>query len=200
MTRLIEGIGRVFFILRSRKDDKMAGSNITKRALAGSLKLLMSENNFNKISIADICEQCEMNRKSFYYHFRDKYELINWIFDFEFCAVSKDKEYASVWDAFYDLCDYFYMNKEFYREAFKIEGQNSFKEYLGNYCYPLFLDRYKLKLADLRLAELQSKLLSETLINSIKLWLTEKDCITPERFVGLLQDSIQQIAVKICNE
>ena len=50
----------------------MADSNITKNALAASLKNLMREKPFEKISVSDICEACGMNRKSFYYHFKDK--------------------------------------------------------------------------------------------------------------------------------
>ena len=58
----------------------MADSNITKNALATSLKKLMREKPFEKISVSDICDDCGMNRKSFYYHFKDKYDLVNWIF------------------------------------------------------------------------------------------------------------------------
>ena len=53
----------------------MADSNITKKALASALKELMETVPFSKISIGDICEKCDMNRKSFYYHFKDKYDL-----------------------------------------------------------------------------------------------------------------------------
>ncbi|MGI6028090.1 MAG: TetR/AcrR family transcriptional regulator [Candidatus Heteroscillospira sp.] len=45
----------------------IADSNITKRALAQALKDLMETQPFEKISVAEICEACEMNRKSFYY-------------------------------------------------------------------------------------------------------------------------------------
>lgn len=48
----------------------MADSNITKNALASSLKLLMTQKPFSKINVNDICEGCGMNRKSFYYHLR----------------------------------------------------------------------------------------------------------------------------------
>lgn len=57
----------------------MADSNITKKALAASLKELMTEQSFEKINVTQICERCDMNRKSFYYHFKDKYDLINWL-------------------------------------------------------------------------------------------------------------------------
>ena len=55
----------------------MADSNITKKALADSMKNLMENEDFSKISVADICNKCGMNRKSFYYHFKDKYDLVN---------------------------------------------------------------------------------------------------------------------------
>ncbi len=178
----------------------MADSNITKRALANSLKELMLEEGFSKISIGDICKQCEMNRKSFYYHFHDKYELINWIFDFEFLNSYNNKEHSSLWDAFFDLCTYFYNNRVFYRQAFKIGGQNSFAEHLGSFCYPVFLASYKISKSDAKSAELQSTLLSDTFINSIKIWLSDKECIPPEKFVELIRASAKQIAVKICSE
>lgn len=70
----------------------MADSNITKRALATSLKELMAEQPFDKINVAQICERCNMNRKSFYYHFKDKYDLVNWIFDTEFLELLKTRK------------------------------------------------------------------------------------------------------------
>ena len=68
----------------------MADSNITKRALATALKELMEEVPFEKIQVALICERCNMNRKSFYYHFKDKYDLLNWIFDIEIITFVKE--------------------------------------------------------------------------------------------------------------
>ena len=49
----------------------MADSNITKQARSGSLKKLLTKKPLEKISVADICTLCGMNRKSFYYHFKD---------------------------------------------------------------------------------------------------------------------------------
>ena len=59
----------------------LADSNITKKALADALKELMDTKPFQKISVSDICERCQMNRKSFYYHFKDKYEVLEYIVD-----------------------------------------------------------------------------------------------------------------------
>ena len=62
----------------------MANSTVTKRALAKALKELMAEKPFSRISVSEIAEKCSINRKSFYYHFKDKYDLIDWIFESEF--------------------------------------------------------------------------------------------------------------------
>ena len=74
----------------------MPDSNITKRALAAALKELMETKPFSKISVSDICQACDMSRKSFYYHFQDKFDLVNWIYYTECVAVLKEKNFASI--------------------------------------------------------------------------------------------------------
>ena len=106
-----------------------ADSNLTKRALAAAMKELMEQMPFSKISVSDIAEQCGMNRKSFYYHFKDKYDLVNWIFDMEYLQLSSRQDYAGIWDFLTELCSFFYENRSFYRRALRIEGQNSFLEH-----------------------------------------------------------------------
>ena len=49
----------------------------TKRALEASLKKLLLRKPLNKIS--DITEDCGVNRMTFYYHFKDIYDLVDWI-------------------------------------------------------------------------------------------------------------------------
>ena len=51
----------------------------TKRALEASLKKLLLRKPLNKITISDITEDCGVNRMTFYYHFKDIYDLVDWI-------------------------------------------------------------------------------------------------------------------------
>ena len=53
----------------------------TKRALAASLKELLLQKPFHKITISDITQHCGVNRMTFYYHFHDIYDLANWTFE-----------------------------------------------------------------------------------------------------------------------
>ena len=55
------------------------GSN-TKERIAQALKALTLRKSFHKITINDISGECGMTRENFYYHFRDKYDIVNWIF------------------------------------------------------------------------------------------------------------------------
>lgn len=58
----------------------MSESKITKQAIARGFKTLLLKKDFSKISVSDIASQCGLNRQTFYYHFQDKYELLNWIY------------------------------------------------------------------------------------------------------------------------
>ncbi len=52
----------------------------TKIWIADKMKDLMKKKTIDKIRITEICEAAEIERSTFYYHFKDKYELIAWIF------------------------------------------------------------------------------------------------------------------------
>lgn len=45
-------------------------ANTTKKALEVSLKKLLKEKPFDKITIADLTGDCGISRMTFYYHFR----------------------------------------------------------------------------------------------------------------------------------
>ena len=52
----------------------------TKDVISQSFKNLMEKKSFDKITISDISDEAKINRQTFYYHFHDKYELLNTIF------------------------------------------------------------------------------------------------------------------------
>lgn len=53
-------------------------SQTTKRALEASLKKMLLQKPLNKITINDIAEDCGISRMTFYYHFKDIYDLVEW--------------------------------------------------------------------------------------------------------------------------
>lgn len=182
----------------------MADSNITKHALASALQELMAELPFEKINVAQICERCNMNRKSFYYHFRDKYDLVNWIFDTEFIALIKGEplstHYGTHWALIEKACAYFYQNRLFYRKAFQIKGQNSFSDHFREYIRPLLINRLTFTLGNHSADEFTVGFLCDAVVCAMERWLLTKDCMSPEQFVEKMKSLIEKGSVAVCRE
>jgi len=53
----------------------------TKEALGNALRQVMAVKPIDKITVKDIVEICGVNRQTFYYHFDDVYDLLEWIFE-----------------------------------------------------------------------------------------------------------------------
>ncbi len=66
----------------------------TKKMLSSSLKKFMKEKSFSKITVSEIAADCNLNRKTFYYHFQDIQGLLKWTLEQE--AVKIIKEYSKM--------------------------------------------------------------------------------------------------------
>lgn len=171
----------------------MADASITKQALADALKTLLQERPFSKISVGDICENCGMNRKSFYYHFRDKYDLLNWIFTTECAQRLRRCPQANGWSRLYLLCEYLYQNRDFYRRAFTVQGQNSFSDYFREFMFGLLSAELKPRLGQMADFEFIINFYVDAFDCATRRWLQQSDPVLPDRFCGLLQESIAAV-------
>lgn len=174
----------------------MADSTITKNALASALKHLMKEQGFEKISVSEICEECGMNRKSFYYHFRDKYDLVNWIFYMDFLGKLQLASYTNGWEALRDLCNKFYDERDFYLEALKIEGQNSFHDYVIETIRPLVAFFTEDIFEGGPEKDFFYEFFADAFLHSILRWLEGNMQMTPDEFVTNLKETLRCIALK----
>lgn len=109
----------------------MSDSLITKKAISASLKELMKKRDLKKITVADIVRNCGINRQTFYYHFQDKYDLVNWIFYNEvILAVTSGKNKNCDLDSMmFSMLNIMEKEKYFYIQALNVTGQNAFQNY-----------------------------------------------------------------------
>ncbi len=104
----------------------------TKRALALSLKQRLKEKPLDKITIKDICEGCGVNRQTFYYHFQDIYDLIEWIYTSAEYQILDEKTIVHTWeDALRQIFDYALEEKEFVIATY----HSLSREHLENFLY-----------------------------------------------------------------
>ncbi|MGN0361223.1 MAG: TetR/AcrR family transcriptional regulator C-terminal domain-containing protein [Bilifractor sp.] len=171
--------------------DFVPDANITKNALASSMKKLMKEKVFEKISVIDICEGCGMNRKSFYYHFKDKYDLVNWIFYTDFIKTASKRSYSDGWDLLTALVELFSNDRAFYKAALEIEGQNSFRDYFYEATVPIFSMFSDSSESDN--AAFDTHYLTDVFLVIMYRWLSEEKNQTPEEFIRRLKQVLVNI-------
>lgn len=117
----------------------MSESLITKQAIVKGLKAVMQQKAFDKITISDITKSCGLNRQTFYYHFQDKFELLNWIFYNEVIMILTDGLSLDNWqDNLYNMLHVMEEDKVFYQNAINQSFQNEFHEYLIEISIALF--------------------------------------------------------------
>ena len=101
----------------------------TKEILAESFKEVAASKPINKITIANITDNCGLTQPTFYRHFKDKYDLICWIYVTDaqkiMCQIGTD---GYLWrDTLMDGARYFSENRDFALNALKhTTGRDSF--------------------------------------------------------------------------
>lgn len=158
----------------------MANNLITKEALAGALKSLLKEMPLSKISVKCITTYCNISRNTFYYHFKDKYELINWIFYSDMLQnVNSFNDPNKLTDSFVNVCKCLYTNRKFYLACFQYVGQNSLYESLFDFYYELWKINIDVRYTEsgFKLTEdelnVMAKLKSHALVGIISDWVRD---------------------------
>ena len=113
----------------------------TKKALAASLKKLLTQKPLDKITVIDIVEDCEVNRQTFYYHFQDIYDLIDWIYTSEATKALDGKKTYETWQQGYmHIFEYVLRNKDFVLSTFHSVSRSHLERYLYNEVYNLLIE------------------------------------------------------------
>ena len=174
----------------------MTKFNATNQKIANSLKEVMREKPFDKITISDITENCSINRLTFYYHFKDKYDLVNWIFYVDFLTNMGGKNFENEWDVLVAVCNIFYQNKAFYQSALMIEGQNSFKDYFYEMLEPV-MAFFVQDLFQVQNQKLFVTFFCDAFLTAVLRWFSMESELEPETFVEELKEVIYRSSEKI---
>lgn len=115
-------------------------SQTTKKAFAASLKKLLAQKPLDKIKITDITEDCEVNRQTFYYHFKDIYDLLEWVYTNEATRAIGDKKTYDTWqNGFLRIFDYILDNEDFVLNTYNSVSREYLERYLYNETYLLLI-------------------------------------------------------------
>ena len=112
-------------------------SQVTKRALEQSLKNLLLKKPLTKITVNDIAEDCGINRMTFYYHFKDIYDLVEWSCVEDGTKALQGKKTSESWtEGLTQVFEAVLENKPFIMNVYR----NVDRERIENYLFKLTYD------------------------------------------------------------
>ena len=153
-------------------------SNMTKSALEASLKKLLAQKPLDKVTINDLTSDCGISRMAFYYHFKDIYDLVEWIcLEDATRALQGKKSYDSWQEGLLQIFEMVLENKTFILNVYHSVSREQIENYLYKITYGLIIDVVEEKAVDIQIAESDKKFIADFYKYS---------------FVGIILDWIKQ--------
>jgi Transcriptional regulator len=180
-------------------------SEITKRALEQSLKNLLKSKPLSKITISDIAADCGINRMTFYYHFRDIYDLIEW------CCINDakkalDNRVPSLdnWkDAFIKIFQSVSENRDFVLNVYHSISRDQIENYLYEVAYKLFYDALDDNESRFILREEDKKFIANfykfAFVGIILEWVRDDMKTSPEKIVNQVECLVANTMDQACH-
>lgn len=136
-------------------------SQVTKRALEASLKNLLLKKPLSKITINDITEDCGINRMTFYYHFKDIYDLVEWACAEDAKKALEGKKTYETWQqGFLQIFEAVLDNKPFIINVYRSVSREQVEIYLYKLTYDLLIGVVNERSADMNIREDDKKFIA----------------------------------------
>ncbi|MCD8368197.1 MAG: TetR/AcrR family transcriptional regulator [Clostridiales bacterium] len=104
----------------------------TRQKMANALKNLMRKKALSSITVSEIVTECHLNRKTFYYHFRDIYDLLAWMLDQEATGITKNYDTMAQYREFLPIImDYIEQNDYLIACAYDSMGRDGMKQFFS---------------------------------------------------------------------
>lgn len=175
----------------------MAESENNRLAIAAAMKQLLRSNPIENITIDSILEIAGVSRRSFYRYFKDKYELLEWIYNYDFCRFVEVRPEKSIWEYYPDILRSLRADPEFYSSAFVYSGQNSFRSFCFEKLFPLIMTDFGDIFPDEDTARFVIRRYVYMFFDGYIWWLKKKDPMPWEEFEALSKSVTRSTAQAI---
>ena len=166
-------------------------SQVTKRAIEQSLKNLLLKKPLTKITINDIAEDCGINRMTFYYHFKDIYDLVEWVCLEDARRALEDEPSYNTWqEGLLRIFGAVLENKPFIMNVYRCVHQEQVEKYLKPQVDRLVLRIIEEEAGDMTVREEDkefiARIYSYVFIGVVLDWVREDMQADPEQIVDRL--------------
>lgn len=116
-------------------------SDLTKLALEEALKQMLLKKPIDRITISDLTDLCDVSRMTFYYHFKDIYDLVEWSCEHDAArALGENKTYETWQEGFLLIFQEVKKNRPFVENVYHSVGMRQIMRYLNKMTYQLLID------------------------------------------------------------
>ena len=129
-------------------------NDTTKQALANALKQLLQKKQITKITINDIAEACGISRMTFYYHFKDIYDLADWTLQETLHTAIADNRTLDNWQqGFLNLLDVLKAHQPLILNVYRAIDREQVERYMRREVEALLLPVVEEQAAGLQISE-----------------------------------------------
>jgi probable dihydroxyacetone kinase regulator len=173
----------------------------TKYALEASLKRLLLAKPLNKITIQDIADDCGISRMTFYYHFKDIYDLVEWSCTETAMAAMHGKMTYSTWhEGLLSLFRVILKNKSFVLNIYHCVSREQIEQYLCRMTQQLVMNVVEESAQNMEISQRDKQLIADfymyafvgILLSWISNQMTEDPAYLVERISILVQGDIRR--------
>lgn len=179
-------------------------TEMTKLLMSKSFKKLLSKKPLNKITVKDVVNDCKLTRQTFYYHFQDIYELLDWTYKNELGHLLNASENNSWEKAIKGILNFIRENKSMFAYTIQSIGREHFEQSI----YPDLYEFSKNKITKFSdeinipedkinfLANLQTITLTSVIIQ----WANNGMKENPDEIVKMLDKTLNSATLNILKE
>ncbi len=134
--------------------------NNTKRQIKDALMRLLEESSFDGISVQDLSDECGISRNTFYYHYHDKYEVLEDMFADQTKKSIGDANTWELWeDGILQALEFAINNKKAVYHVYNSLNRRELEKYLNRVMEAITMKFVKQQARGLKVSEDDEKLL-----------------------------------------
>lgn len=105
-----------------------------KKIISDSLLSLIVSKSLEEITIQDLMDDTGISRQTFYNHFKDKNDLIQYIYNQRIIPDFESQDMQDFKSSLIKTCEAMKQYKNFMMQACQMSGQNCLKDYMHEHC------------------------------------------------------------------
>ncbi len=172
--------------------DEMAIKSNTKKLLAEAFEQLLTSRSFDSITVQDIIKQCGISRTAFYRHFKDKHDLMNWVYKNRIEEIIKNNPDITSWkNLVFEVMQFAKNKRHYFEHTITYTDQNSLLDFI----FHCGFDYSKKLLSD----TLGTKELPEDILFSIRLYCAGTGYMLRDWIINGMKDPPETVAQRMCD-